>query len=226
MIFHPIYQWPYKGPFSPLIRQFLSSNILLSSKVCISAYICSYFAIGSGLPLSLMNYILIGWFVDYVDHFYMPSWKIFVSLVIVFNLVGNISLAVLRYRTCEKSLLSSLWENFKWTPMMAIFFSGLSFHVGAALLCHLLHIDMQWGATSKEKTDSNFFEEIPRIVNNFKYMYIMVILLSGMMIYLACFAPRGWIIDDFTAIVPLAVTVGCHALTPLVLNPSLMVFNY
>jgi len=165
-----------------------------------------------------MNYILIGWFVDSVDHFYMPSWKIFVSLVIVFNLVGNISLAVLRYRTCEKSLLGSLWENFNWTPMMAIFFSGLSFHVGGALLCHLLHINMQWGATSKEKTDSNFFGEIPRIVNNFKYMYIMVILLSGMMIYLACFAPRGWVIDDFTAIVPLAVTLGCHALTPLVLN--------
>jgi hypothetical protein len=30
---------------------------------------------------------------------------------------------------------------------MAIFFGGMSFHVSVALLAHLFHIDMQWGAT-------------------------------------------------------------------------------
>jgi len=140
--------------------------------------------------------------------------------------MGHVALAALRYRTGEKSLLGSLLENFKWSPMLTVFFGGISFHVSGALLAHLLHIDMQWGATSKEKDDSNFFQEIPRIFSTFRYMYLFVVLCTAMMIYLGLFAPRGWRISDFTAVLPLAVNVASHALTPLVLNPSLMVFNY
>ena len=40
----------------------------------------------------------------------------------------------------------------------------------------------------------------------------------GGMIYLACFAPNGWRIQDFTSIVPLANQVGAHV--PLPLLPS------
>ncbi|KAB5525520.1 putative glycosyltransferase family 2 protein [Coniochaeta sp. 2T2.1] len=225
MIFHPLYKWPTRGPFTPLFRTFLGSSVLISSKFSIFAYICSYFAIGSELPLTLMNYFVVGWF-ETIDHYYTPSWKVFVALIFVFNVCGYVALATMRYRTGERSLLGALFENFKWVPLMVIFFGGLSFHVALALLAHLFHIDMQWGATSKEKEDSNFFQEIPRIFATFKYMYIFVSLISGAMIYLSLFAPRGWEISDFTCIVPMAVVVGSHALTPLALNPSLMVFNY
>jgi hypothetical protein len=85
---------------------------------------------------------------------------------------------------------------------------------------------MQWGATSKEKEDSNFFREIPRIFKTFPSMYVTVFLMAGGMIYLANWAPHGWEITDYTVIIPLAINVGCHALAPFVLNPSLMVFNY
>ncbi|KAH8896898.1 hypothetical protein GQ53DRAFT_778803 [Thozetella sp. PMI_491] len=225
MIFHPLYLWPTKGPFTPLIRTFFGSSILLSSKFSIFAYICSYFAIGSGLPLTILNYFIVGW-LEELDHFYTPSWKVFVALVFVFNICGYVALATMRYRNGERTLLGSLFENFKWVPLMIVFFGGLSFHVSAALLAHLLHIDMQWGATSKEKEDSNFFQEIPKILRTFKLMYIFLILFSAGMIYLALFAPYGWAIADFTCIIPMAVQIGSHALTPLVLNPSLMVFNY
>lgn len=120
--------------------------------------------------MTVLNYFLVGWFDESLDHFYLPSWKVFVSLLVVFNLVGGIALAVIRYRTGERSLLGSLVENFKWTPMMAIFFGGLSFHVSLALLAHLFHVDMQWGATSKEKENSNFFQEVPKILKTFKYL--------------------------------------------------------
>ncbi|CAN8097112.1 unnamed protein product [Discula destructiva] len=226
MIFNPFYKWPTKGPFTPLIGTFLGSGMQLSSKISVFSYICSYFAIGVGLPMTVLNYFIVGWFNDSLDHFYMPSWKVFVSLLVVFNLAGGIALAIIRYRTGERKLLSSLVENFMWTPMMAIFFGGLSFHVSLALLAHLFHIDMQWGATSKEKENSNFFQEVPKILKVFKYLYIFVIIMTGGMIYLSHWAPRGWEISDFTAIVPMAVVLGSHALAPLVLNPSLMVFNY
>ncbi|KHE87351.1 hypothetical protein GE21DRAFT_1331802 [Neurospora crassa] len=226
MIFHPFHRWIFKGPFTPLFYTYLGSNIMYSSKISIFAYMCSYFALASALMLTLLNYFLVGWFIDTLDHAYMSSWEVFISLVVVFNVMGHIALAALRYRTGDRGLLSSLCENFKWTPMMTIFFGGLSFHVTTALLAHLFHIDMQWGATSKEKENSNFFQEIPKILKTFKWMYVFVILVAAGMIYLGNWAPKGWEIKDFSAIVPLAINLISHALTPLVLNPSLMVFNY
>lgn len=72
--------------------------------------------------------------------------------------------------------------------MMTIFFGGISFHVSLALLAYLLHIDMQWGATSKEKENSTFFEEVPRILKTFKWLYLFLLVLTGGMIYLGNFA--------------------------------------
>ncbi|KAJ6438548.1 glycosyltransferase family 2 [Purpureocillium lavendulum] len=226
MIFHPFHRWIFKGPFTPLFYTYLGSNIMVSSKISIMAYMCSYFALGSALLLTVINYFIVGWFRDDLASCYLTSWNVFLSLVVVFNASGPISLAIFRYRTGERSLLGSLVENFKWMPMMTVFFGGISFHITTSLLAHLFYIDMEWGATSKEKEDSNFFQEMPRIFKTFKWMYLVIALLVGAMVYLGAFAPPDWAITDFSVIVPLALNLGFHALVPLVLNPSLMVFNY
>lgn len=147
-------------------------------------------------------------------------------VVLVFGLLGNVCLALLRYRLGEKGLWASLLQNFKWMPMFAIFFGGLPFHLNLAILAHMFGINMQWGSTAKEVESSNFFKEVPKIAKSFKWMYLILTLLVGAMVYLGCFAPRGWEITEYIAIVPLAITLGCHFLVPLVLNPSIMVFNY
>lgn len=140
--------------------------------------------------------------------------------------MSNVALALLRYRLGEMGLLQSLFENFKWLPFFAIFFGGLSFHISMAILAHMFCIDMNWGATAKEKDDSNFFKEMPKIFSRFKWMYMVMIPLIGAMIYLGCFAPHGWEIKLFTATVPMATIIISHCLFPFALNPSLMVFNY
>ncbi|UNI18966.1 hypothetical protein JDV02_005195 [Purpureocillium takamizusanense] len=226
MIFHPLHRWIFKGPFTPLFYTYLGSNIMLSSKISIMAYMCSYFALGSALLLTVINYFIVGWFRDDLGSCYLTSWNVFLSLIVVFNASGPVSLAIFRYRTGERSLLGSLIENLKWMPMMTVFFGGISFHITMALLAHLFYVDMQWGATSKEKEDSNFFQEMPRIFKTFKWMYLTIALLVGALVYLGAFAPPDWAITDFSVIVPLALNLGFHALVPLVLNPSLMVFNY
>lgn len=53
-----------------------------------------------------------------------------------------------------------------------------------------------------------------------------MIMIIGAMIYLACFVPDNWEISGGTAVVPLAVSVASHILLPLLMNPSLMIFNY
>lgn len=117
-------------------------------------------------------------------------------------------------------------ENFKWMPLMAVFFGGLSFHLSLAILAHMFQINISWSTTAKEKEDSNFFKEVPKILKRFKWLYATMVPIIGGMIYLACFAPHGWRISGVISIVPLSVTLASHILLPLLLNPSLMVFNY
>ncbi|KAM3544636.1 hypothetical protein ARSEF1564_002504 [Beauveria bassiana] len=226
MIFHPLHRWVYRGPFTPLFYTFLFSNIMWSSKISIMSYMCSYFALGSALLLTCLNYFLIGWIRNELATAYLTSWNVFLSLIVVFNGAGPIALAVLRYRTGERGLIGALVENYKWMPLMTCFFGGISYHITVALLAHLFHVDMQWGSTSKEKVDSNFFQEVPRIFKTFWTMYVFITLMVGAMIYLGVFAPPDWAITDFSAIVPLALNLSFHALVPFVLNPSLMVFAY
>lgn len=99
-----------------------------------------------------------------------------------------------------------------------LFFGGLSFHMCKALICHACSINMEWTTTAKELEGSGFRLGLDRIVRDFKWMYAFLIPIIGGMIYLACFAPRGWTIKDFTAIVPIANQVGCHALLPFALG--------
>ncbi|GAM34000.1 hypothetical protein TCE0_013f01302 [Talaromyces pinophilus] len=226
LVFNPVHTWFYRGPLTKLFMTFLWSNLQLSSKITILGYISSYYALASGFPLTVLNYFLVGWFEGYLDKFYMESWKVFLSLLVVFSAAGNVCLAIIRYRLGEKPLLASLVENFMWMPMFAIFFGGLSFHLSLAILSHMFGINMSWGTTAKEKDDSNFFKEIPKIFKSFKWMYAVVLPFFPAMIYLACFAPNGWTITEVGAIVPMSVTLASHALLPLLLNPSLMVFNY
>ena len=107
LLFHPFRFWITRGPFTPLFRKFLTSNIRFTSKLTILAYIGTYYGIGSAWILTLMNYFLIGWFNGQLDHYYLDSFKVYFSLIIIFSALGNIALAVLRYRLSEKSLLGA-----------------------------------------------------------------------------------------------------------------------
>ncbi|ORY19790.1 glycosyl transferase family group 2-domain-containing protein [Clohesyomyces aquaticus] len=218
LVFHPLVKWPMKGPITPLFRRFLFSPIKVTSKITILAYIGTYYAIASAIPLSLANYLVVGWFTDDVDQFYITSWKIFVGMAVVFNVLSPLAYAMLRHRLGKKTFFWSLAETFKWMPFFLLFFGGISFHLLKAIFCHFFSVDIQWTTTAKELTESGFRVGLDRIVRDFKWMYMFLVPVIGGMIYLAVFAPRGWTISDFAAIVPLANQVGCHALLPFALG--------
>ncbi|KAL5611383.1 uncharacterized protein BROUX77_001539 [Berkeleyomyces rouxiae] len=228
LLFHPIRTWLWRGPFTPLFRRFLTSNIRLTSKITVISYIGTYYAIGAAWILTCVNYFVIGWYNGYLDQYYLDSWRVWFSIVIVFNGLGNVSLAVMRYRIGERSILSALYENFKWTLMLAIFLGGLSLHVSQALLAHMFEINMTWGATSKEAEFSNFFIEVPKVLKRFKFSILFsVVCIVGMIIMaVASFIPYSWHITDFVAILPMATVASSHFLLPLALNPALMTFSW
>ena len=188
LLFHPIRTWLWRGPFTPLFRRFLFSNIRFTSKVTIISYIGTYYAIGAAWIMTAVNYFLMGWFNGYLDKYYIDSWKVWFSIIIIFNGLGNVALAVMRYRIGERSLLWALFENFKWTIMLAIFLGGLSLHVSQALLSHMFEINMTWGATSKEAEFSNFFIEVPKVL---KKVSPQVVSLSPHMFFILFLVASG-----------------------------------
>ena len=228
LLFNPIIRWVYKGPFTPLFRKFLFSNIRFTSKITIISYIGTYYAIGAAWIMTTVNYFAMGWFNGYLDKYYLDSWKVWFTIVLVFNGLGNIALALMRYRIGEKSFGYSIYENFKWTLMLCVFLGGLSLHVSQALLCHMFEIDMTWGATSKEAESSNFFKEVPKVFKKFKFSLLFSIVgIIGMIILArAPFIPFSWEIRDFVAILPMATLCASHLLLPLALNPALMTFSW
>lgn len=191
------------------------------------AYIGTYYAIGTAWAFTLLNYFLMGWFNNgSLDKYYQDSFRIYFSLILVFTALGNISLAVLRYRTSEGGLLQNLWTNIKYIPLLVIFLGGVSMHVSQALLSHLFSIDMSWGATAKEVEAVSFFEEIPRVLKRFKGTFLWCACVSATMVYMAVGVNEFWKITELVAIWPLASQVVSHFLLPVLLNPNLMLFTW
>lgn len=226
LLFHPVKFWLKRGIFTPLFKNFITSGMPLPSKITIMAYIGTYYAIGSAWIFTLMNYFLIGWFNGYLNKYYLDSFKVYFALIVVFTGLGNVALAVLRYRIEEMSFLKAFWTNFKWIPLLTIFLSGLSLHVSQALLSHMFSIDMSWGATSKEVENTTFFKEMPKLLKKFKFTFVFCISCTTMMIVFSQWLPPFWRIDTLIAIYPLCTIVVGHFLLPVVLNPSLIMFTF
>ncbi|BFZ64387.1 hypothetical protein YB2330_005530 [Saitoella coloradoensis] len=226
LMFHPIRFWLTRGPFTPLFLTFIGSKIKGFSKFTILAYIGTYFAIGGAWLLTVVNYFVIGWYKYAVDKYYVDSWQITLSCLVVFCAAGPFCSAIYRYRIGHASLLPALYENFRWVPLLTAFMGGLSMHVSWALICHLFSLPLSWGATAKELEASNFFKEVPKIARRFKWIYFWIAVGAAMMIYLAFFAPYKWRIDTVIVVLPLMWQLVFHALLPIVLNPSLMTFRF
>ncbi|EPE05345.1 glycosyl transferase family 2 [Ophiostoma piceae UAMH 11346] len=228
LLFHPLRHWPRRGIFTPLFRRFITSSMPLGSKVTVLAYIGTYYAIGYAWLGSLLNYFLVGWYNGHLDHFYMNSWRVWVALVVVFSGAGNLALAVVRYRGegGNSNLMVQLWISFRWVPLLFVFFGGISMHVGQAILAHMLSVDMSWGATAKEVSDTSFFIEMPVILRRFKFAFLFCLLMVALIVCGAYAFPYLWRIKQLIAIFPLTCIIVNHFLLPVLLNPALMKFTW
>ena len=198
----------------------------VGSKVTIMSYIGTYYAIGYAWIGTVLNYFLMGWMNGFLDHFYMDSWRVWVALIVVFSGLGNLALAMVRYRGEGKDLLGELWTCFRWVPLLFVFLGGISIHVSQALLCHMFSIDMSWGATAKEVEDTSFYIELPLIIKRFKGTFCFTIIMTTIMICGVYVFPPLWRINTLIAIFPLACIVFSHFFLPILLNPALMKFTW
>ncbi|KAF8589551.1 hypothetical protein K439DRAFT_1332659 [Ramaria rubella] len=228
LLFNPLIEWWYKGPINAQLQQFVYTDAPLHYKLTMMAYMFSYYGIAAGATLSLLNYIILGFTIP-IDGYYLHSFEVWLACMVVFPVAGNIGFTVLEYRLGQRNLLDSLYENLAWIPFFFFFFGGLGIHLSTALLAHLFSYNMTWQATKKEVERSNFFIEGPRILRRFWLSFTLSFAVAFAMIILATdLVPPEWQIPgtNWAVIFPLAITVGCHILFPIVLNPWLMIFSY
>ncbi|KAJ5986604.1 hypothetical protein N7451_010969 [Penicillium sp. IBT 35674x] len=224
LVFHPFYQWPWKGPVTRLFLRFLWSNIPITSKVTIIAYIFTYYAIASGMLLATVNYVLIGLFNSEIDHIYLPSWGIWCSLVVVFNGFASIAFSMARHQLKEQTFWKALLNSCKWLPFLILYFGGISLNCAKALLCHALSINIEWASTAKEPGPTGFYIGMDRMVRTFRWTWAICLLISAAMIYFAVGAPWGWTIAPgpystaTIAIVPLAIQLCSASFLPFFLG--------
>lgn len=99
-----------------------------------------------------------------------------------------------------------------------VFFGGVSIHLSKAILCHFFCINIEWTSTAKELETTGFFIGMDKIIKDFRYMYVIVLIITGAMVYFAVYAPMGWTVTDFSIILPVANQLACHFVLPVALG--------
>ncbi|CCG81821.1 Putative uncharacterized protein [Taphrina deformans PYCC 5710] len=222
LVFNPFSKWLKKGPFTDIFQSFVQSDLNSYSKFTMISYIGTYYAIALW-PMLILNYFVVGWYLYFSSQgfaFYNEGFGIFLTVVLVFNIISPISCAASRYRARNMSFWRSLYDNFKWSVPLCIFLGGLSMHLSYALIAHMCDLNIQWGATAKTLEAQSFFVELPKIWHTFKYVYLTIFLLVVMQVYFACFAAPLDRIWGITANGPLIWVLVMHAFAPLILNPN------
>ncbi|KAJ5593912.1 uncharacterized protein N7459_000120 [Penicillium hispanicum] len=218
LIFHPLYKWPYRGPVTRLFLRFLWSSVPVTSKITIIAYIFTYYAIASGMFLATVNYVIVGLFNSDLDHLYLQSWSIWVSLIVVFSGLASVAFSMVRHQLKEEAFWWALVNSVKWLPFFIIYFGGISLNCAKAILCHAFSINIEWASTAKEPGPSGFFIGLDKMVQKFKWTWAICLVIT------AVGAPWGWDIKPgeystaTIAIIPLAIQICSAAFLPIFLG--------
>jgi hypothetical protein len=122
------------------------------------------------------------------------------------------------HRVGKQNFFIGMGKSIQWMPVFVVFFGGLSLHLCKAIFCHFFSIHMEWSSTSKELEETGFFIGMDKIIRDFKYMYLFLFFLTGVLVYMGLYAPIGYTIIAPTVIVPLANQMICHFILPLALG--------
>ena len=79
-------------------RLYLYLRVILNARMvdCVLTRLADY-AIASGMLLATVNYVIVGLFNSEIHHIYLPSWGIWVSLVVVFNGFASVAFSMVRH---------------------------------------------------------------------------------------------------------------------------------
>jgi len=134
--------------------------------------------------LATVNYVIVGLFNSEIDHIYLRSWGIWMSLIVIFNGVASVAFSMARHQLKEITFWKALLQSAMWLPFLIIFFGGISLNCAKALLCHAFSINIEWASTAKEAGPSGFFIGLDKMVKQFKYTWAICLFIAAGMCFL------------------------------------------
>lgn len=218
--------WPSKGLFSPVLKNFLSSQTTpWYSKVHIIGYLCNYFALSSMWILAWTSFCI--WsFVPSLREQIDKPFDIIITSICIFTGIGLLANVAVKYRLklSPDSIMDCFIKEVQQVIPMTIFWNGISWYLFTAMLSFLVNSKVEWGATSKErKATSNTCVEIQQVFKEFKWMYLSMALQGTLFIALIL----TFSVDlQAQNLVPLSLAITGHCLAPLLLNPIVMRFRF
>ncbi|OCF41165.1 hypothetical protein I317_04995 [Kwoniella heveanensis CBS 569] len=226
LLFHPLKNWIFRGPITPLFREFVWSNIPMHSKFTICGYIFSYYAISCAWILTVANYFIMGLNRE-SSATNLPSWQVTLVCIILFTGLCNVAFITLRYRLKLPNCGQMAVDQIKWIPYFSIFFTGMSMPMSAALVSHLVGYNMTWSTTVKTVEKSNFFLQLPIIWRRFwPQLSFFGLCVPMMIITSSSLMPPGYRFLGVEVYVPMGIITGSHLLYPFALNPWFLSFSF
>ena len=218
LIFKPMRFWFTRGPFTALFWHFLRSNTELGSKCSSLFYMGTYFGLAYAWPFALLNYVLVGMSPQPLGKFFVSALQVLISVTVIFGLKDAFVGTVVQYRMGETRLSQGLWRALKSLCITTLFFQGLSLHVSACLIRHLVGRKMSWGATNKTASSSSIRQDFKLVLQRYGVIYGVNVGMLLAVVAMATIVPIGWRITDLPAILPFVWQILCHLLMPILLN--------
>jgi hypothetical protein len=226
ILFNPINMWLKHGCIGSPIIKYCKSDIEITSKIGIIAYLFTYIAISIGLPIAYFNYFLYGWLYNYIDTNILPLY-IIIQVSLLFSGFGTLANSIFKARVLRKDAINVLWYNILQTPFYMLFFGSLSYHFNHIIFKYFVGYDkITWGSTRKEITYLSRIDAFKSTIFEFRYMYIFFSLTISMIIIMHTdLIPSAFKITEINAIIPLLTTSIFHICAPILLNPFIMTNN-
>ncbi|KAJ9474287.1 hypothetical protein PHBOTO_004353 [Pseudozyma hubeiensis] len=219
IVFNPFRYWLTRGPISKLFRTFIASDVNTSYKIATISYLSTYYALAAAFPVTVVVFVVQGLFLPYLDPIFLPSFDVMCTVTLIFTVAGGLGLIIARARSGHASLGQAALQAVCHAPAMAVFFSGLAFHVMTALAAHMFGYNMTWGSTNKDFKQSS----IKDVLRRFWIVYVvMFVFLIGISVAASPMISFQWRAQSYQLLIPALLLCLMHILFPIVLDPGVL----
>jgi cellulose synthase/poly-beta-1,6-N-acetylglucosamine synthase-like glycosyltransferase len=224
MCINPLKRWPCEGPLAKGFIQFLGSSLTWHDKFNTLFYLSTYFAMSSAFYFTLAEAVCNIVVPDFFSTYMTRAFDVMIACLFVYGGCSTLAQVVFDIKAFKypkgTSIVSVLWDEVKWLPFIAIFFSSIMYHMTETALCYLLSIPIRWGATEKSTGGHSALQALKNTIVNFWRMY--AVLTSLLAAYIVCDVlydlPMyyGWTVYYYC---------GAHLLGPILLHPDIMLLR-
>lgn len=213
-----------RGIISKSYREFLRSKVPWHSKLNITGYLGTYFAMSCAV-LAMWTNIVLYMFVPGARIELVSSLDIILTCAIIFGGLGTVGLGVVKYRlnyrgSAERGVLFAILNELRHAPVLMVFFNAVPFHLSIATFRYFMNLKMHWGATIKEKElGMNCLNYLLTTVKKYQGMYLAMMLMSlgfGALLYMM---PE--FVDSPHIMVPSCLFLVGHIAGPFILDPTI-----